>query len=32
MECGITLDNYSDLKQGDVIEAFRTERVAPEAA
>jgi translation initiation factor IF-2 len=30
MECGITLDNYSDVKQGDVIEAFVTERVAVE--
>jgi len=32
MECGITLENYSDVKQGDVIEAFKTERVANEAA
>ena len=32
MECGITLDNYGDVKQGDVIEAFKTERVANEAA
>jgi len=32
MECGITLDNFGDVKQGDIIEAFRTERVAPEAA
>ena len=30
MECGITLDNFSDVKEGDVIEAFVTERVAPE--
>ena len=30
MECGITLENYADLKQGDVIEAFVTERVATE--
>jgi len=30
MECGITLENYSDVKQGDVIEAFVTERVATE--
>jgi translation initiation factor IF-2 len=30
MECGITLDNYSDVKQGDIIEAFVTERVANE--
>ena len=32
MECGITLENYGDVKQGDVIEAFKSERVAPEAA
>jgi translation initiation factor IF-2 len=32
MECGVTLDNYGDVKQGDVIEAFKTERVANEAA
>ena len=30
MECGITLASYSDVKQGDVIEAFVTERVANE--
>jgi translation initiation factor IF-2 len=30
MECGITLDNYGDVKQGDIIEAFVTERVASE--
>jgi translation initiation factor IF-2 len=30
MECGITLENYGDVKQGDVIEAFVTERVATE--
>ncbi len=30
MECGITLANFSDLKQGDIIEAFATERVATE--
>ena len=29
-ECGITLENFSDVKQGDVIEAFVTERVASE--
>ena len=28
MECGIALENYADVKQGDVIEAFATERVA----
>jgi len=30
MECGITLENFSDVKQGDVIEAFASERVASE--
>ncbi|MBV9504723.1 MAG: translation initiation factor IF-2 [Acidobacteriia bacterium] len=30
MECGITLQNYSDVKQSDIIEAFVTERVANE--
>jgi translation initiation factor IF-2 len=28
MECGITLENFGDVKQGDVIEAYKTERVA----
>jgi translation initiation factor IF-2 len=31
MECGITLENFPDVKQGDVMEAFKTERVAIEA-
>jgi translation initiation factor IF-2 len=31
MECGITLENFPDVKQGDIIEAFKTERVANEA-
>ena len=31
MECGITLASYSDVKYGDIIEAFITERVATEA-
>ena len=30
MECGITLANFSDLKQGDIIEAFATERMTSE--
>jgi translation initiation factor IF-2 len=30
MECGITLENFGDVKPGDVIEAYVTERVAPE--
>ena len=29
-ECGVALANYGDLKPGDVIEAFATERVAQE--
>jgi translation initiation factor IF-2 len=30
-ECGISLENFNDIKPGDVIEAFATERVATEA-
>jgi len=30
MECGITLENFADIKQHDIIEAFVTERVATE--
>jgi translation initiation factor IF-2 len=30
MECGIGIANYGDIKVGDVIEAFVTERVAAE--
>jgi translation initiation factor IF-2 len=30
-ECGISLENFNDIKLGDVIEAFVTERVAVEA-
>ena len=29
-ECGITLENFADIKQKDIIEAFVTERVATE--
>ena len=32
LECGIAIQNYGDVKVGDVIEAFVTERIAPEAA
>jgi translation initiation factor IF-2 len=28
MECGVGLGNFNDLKEGDVIEAFTTERMA----
>jgi translation initiation factor IF-2 len=31
MECGISITNYGDVKVGDVIEVFVTERVAAEA-
>jgi translation initiation factor IF-2 len=27
MECGITIENFADVKQGDIIEGFVTERV-----
>jgi len=30
LECGIAIANYSDIKVGDVIEAFVTERIAAE--
>jgi translation initiation factor IF-2 len=30
MECGIAIQNYNDIKVGDVIEAFVTEKVAAE--
>jgi len=29
-ECGIGIENYNDLKIGDVIEAFQIELVTPE--
>jgi translation initiation factor IF-2 len=28
MECGIKLQNYNDVKEGDVLEAFKIEEVA----
>jgi translation initiation factor IF-2 len=30
MECGISIANYADIKVGDVIEAFVTEKIAAE--
>ena len=30
-ECGLTIRNFSDMKAGDMVEAFATERVAVEA-
>ncbi|HXZ33862.1 MAG TPA: translation initiation factor IF-2 [Terriglobales bacterium] len=30
MECGISISNYGDIKVGDVLEAFVTERIAAE--
>jgi translation initiation factor IF-2 len=29
-ECGISLVNYQDIREGDIIEAFTMERVAQE--
>ena len=29
MECGITVDNFSDVQAGDLLEAFVSERIAP---
>jgi len=31
MECGISIANYGDVKIGDVIEAFLTEKIAAES-
>jgi translation initiation factor IF-2 len=31
MECGIGLQNYNDVKVGDIIEVFQMERVAASA-
>jgi translation initiation factor IF-2 len=31
MECGVALENFSDIKVGDAVEAFVTERVAEPA-
>ena len=28
MECGIGIANFSDIKEGDIIEAFSTEKMA----
>jgi translation initiation factor IF-2 len=30
MECGIVLENFHDIKDGDVLEAYRTKRVERE--
>jgi translation initiation factor IF-2 len=30
MECGIGISNFSDIKKGDIIEAFVTEKIAAE--
>ena len=27
LECGITIENYNDIKEGDIIEAFTMEEV-----
>ncbi|MHB8156988.1 MAG: translation initiation factor IF-2 [Desulfocucumaceae bacterium] len=31
-ECGITIDNYQDVREGDIIEAFTTEEIKRELA
>jgi translation initiation factor IF-2 len=31
LECGISIQNYADVKKGDVIEAYVTEKIAAEA-
>jgi translation initiation factor IF-2 len=28
-ECGIGIENYNDIKVGDIIEAFKMEEVKP---
>ena len=30
LECGLSIMNFNDIKPADVIEAFATERIAPE--
>jgi translation initiation factor IF-2 len=30
LECGLSIENYNDLKPGDIVEAFATEKIAPE--
>jgi translation initiation factor IF-2 len=30
-ECGMSIENFNDLKPGDIIEAFVMEKVAPES-
>jgi translation initiation factor IF-2 len=32
MECGITLNNFNDIKEGDIIEGYQLETVAPTLA
>jgi translation initiation factor IF-2 len=27
-ECGIGIENYNDIKEGDIIEAFKMEEIA----
>jgi translation initiation factor IF-2 len=29
LECGISLVNYNDVREGDILEAFMVERVMP---
>jgi translation initiation factor IF-2 len=32
MECGLTVQNYNDVKEGDIIEAYELEQIAPTLA
>ena len=29
-ECGISIENYNDLKTGDIIEAYQIDLITPE--
>jgi translation initiation factor IF-2 len=31
-ECGLTLDNYQDIREGDMLEAYTTEEIKRELA
>ena len=30
LECGLAIENFNDIKPGDIVEAFGSERIAPE--
>jgi translation initiation factor IF-2 len=29
LECGIAIENYSDVKQGDIVESYEVEEIRP---